>query len=177
MKKIATIVFSLALILGIGFATHASAQVAPECTGTNGYSPVTAMSCNGATVIPNGCSSTAGFSASTGTPCNGATAAANGYDGTMVDPNGFLSGCSSTGGFSPTTGLACNLSINGVVYTGGGTTVNTGLPTTTTVSNPGLPTTGAGQHVAANVAILLGAVLAAGFAARYAFRSNHSVAN
>lgn len=171
MKVFSSILFSLALLLGVGFTLEAHAQVA-GCTSTSGYNTATGMSCNGATTIPMGCSSTAGFSASTGMPCNGAASpAANGYNGVMVGQNGYLNGCTSTSGYSATTGSPCNMAINGVIYTGNGTTVNTGLPTTPVVTtNPGLPTTGAGTNAFINVFLLLSAGLIAFFGFRYSFR-------
>jgi hypothetical protein len=172
MKLFSSVIFSLILVLGIGFAFHANAQVAVPvgCTSTGGYSTATGMPCNSATTIPLGCTSTAGFSGATGMPCNGSTAAANGYGGATVGPNGFLSGCASTGGYSATTGYSCNMSINGVLYTGNGTSVNTGpAPVPTTVS-PGLPTTGAGNNTLVNIALLLASAGVAFAATRYAIR-------
>jgi hypothetical protein len=180
MKLFSSIVFSLILVLGLGFATNqAHAQVAASgCSTTTGYSATTGVSCNGATVVPLGCTSTAGFNTSTGAPCNGSTAAGNGYNG-MVGTNGFLSGCTSTNGYSTTTGVACNTPMAGLVYTGNGTTINTNAPVVTApaapvdTTNPGLPTTGAGGNMAVNIALLLSSAVAAVFAIRYTLRYSH----
>lgn len=174
MKLFSSIIFSLALLVGIGFATqYAHAQVA-GCMTTNGYNTTTGMPCSGTTAVPIGCLGTAGFSSATGTPCNGLSAAANSYNGNTVDTNGYLNGCLSTSGFSATTGYPCNMAVNGIMYTGNGTTVNTGVPpiiTPPTTVNPGLPTTGAGQNALLNLGALLAAALVAAAGIRYGLRS------
>lgn len=178
MKTLSSIIFSLVLILGIGFSVqHASAQTT-GCFSTGGYSTTTGMACNGATMVPAGCTTTAGFSGTTGTPCNGVPASVNGYNGSVVGTNGYLNGCTSAAGYSATTGYPCNMSVNGVVYTGNGTTVvTTATPTPTTVvtttTSPGLPTTGAGQNTLLNLAVLLGSATVAVAGIRYGLR--HSV--
>ncbi len=174
MKLLSSILFSAVLIIGIGFiAPQAHAQVASGCTSTNGFSTATGAPCNGATTIPAGCTSTAGFNNTTGQPCNGNTAAANGYDGTTVGANGFINGCTSTAGYSATTGYACNTAINGVIYAGPGNSVVVGLPgtvTTSTITNPGLPTTGSTDAAATIVILAAVAAVAIGamwYAGRY----------
>ena len=87
----------------------------------------------------------------------------------MVNSSGYLDGCTSTSGYSATTGYSCDMAVNGIIYTGGGTTVNTGLPATTvtTSTSPGLPTTGAGQDTLVNLAVLLGSGLVAALGIHY----------
>lgn len=169
MKIFTSIVFSLILLLGVGFAAQqAHAQVAGGCGSTAGYSTTTGVSCNGAVVIPIGCTSTAGFNSNTGQPCNGATAQMNGYNGITVGANNFLNGCVSTNGYSATTGYPCNMVVNGVVYNG--------FPVTTPVvinpGSPGLPTTGAGQNALINIAVLLGSAMVAFFGVRTIVRES-----
>jgi len=179
MKLLSSIVFSLILVLGIGFvAQQAHAQVA-GCTTTAGYNTSTGMSCNGATTIPAGCSSTAGFSTSSGLPCNGNTATMNGYNGVTAGANGYLNGCTSLNGYSSTTGYACNAPINGIIYAGPAGTVNTGLPAggytpASGTTTPGLPTTGATNAVG-TIALLLASALVSFYGIRYAIR--HSTHN
>jgi hypothetical protein len=168
MKTLSGILFSLVLILGVGFATHVNAQVA-GCTTAGGYNTSTGVSCNGMTTIPLGCSSTAGFSSSTGAPCNGGTTVSNGYNGTVVGTNGYLNGCSSLGGYSATTGYPCNMAVNGVIYNGSAGTVNLGLPTGTTTT-PSLPTTGAGAAALPTLLALIAAAVIAVIGARYTVR-------
>lgn len=175
MKILSSIIFSLVLILGIGFAAqHVSAQTT-GCSSTSGYSTTTGMSCNGATTIPVGCTTTTGFSGTTGMPCNGSTASANNYNGSTVGTNGYLNGCTSAVGYSATTGYPCNMSVNGVTYTGNGTTVTTTAPTTvTTVTSPGLPITGAGQNALLNIVALLGSAFVVVAGIRYSLRQTAS---
>jgi hypothetical protein len=163
MKFFTSIILSVALLLGVGFLSQqAHAQVANGCFTTAGYSITTGVSCNGVTTIPLGCTSTAGFNSSTGQPCNGATAAMNGYNGTIATSANYLNGCSSINGYSGTTGYPCNMAINGVVYNG----YPVVTPPPVVVTDPGLPTTGAGQHALINFAVLLAAATAACFGVR-----------
>ena len=168
MKILSSVLFSLALLIGIGFTTQVHAQ-AVGCSTTGGYNGNTGASCNGSTVIPQGCSSVAGFSSSNSMPCNGSTAAANNFNGTMVNSNNYLNGCSSTGGYSITTGYQCNTAMNGIIYAGPIVgTVNIGLPgvTTITPTSPGLPTTGGSNSVMLNILLLASAALVATIAFR-----------
>ncbi len=161
MKILSSVLFTLALLIGVGFTAQVHAQAA-GCSTSGGYNPNTGMSCNGSTVVPLGCSSTAGFSTVNNTPCNGSTVVANSYNGTMVNSNTYLNGCSSTAGFSTTTGYACNTAINGIIYAGPTVgTVNIGLPgvTTITPTSPGLPTTGAGNNLIVNILLLTSAAI------------------
>ncbi|HTH93331.1 MAG TPA: hypothetical protein VL576_02555 [Candidatus Paceibacterota bacterium] len=171
MKLFLSIALSLFLFIGGGFALQAHAQVA-GCATTGGYNTSNGTACNGATVIPLGCTSTAGFSGATGMPCNGNTAAANGYNGVTIGGNGFINGCTSNTGYSATTGQACNMAVNGIIYTGNGTTVNTGITTTppiTTVS-PALPTTGAGNQAIPTMLVLIASGALAFLGVRYSVR-------
>lgn len=173
MKLFSSIIFSLFLISGIGFAAQAHAQVAAQCSTTGGYNTTTGMSCNGSTFVPVGCTSTAGFSANNGLPCNGSTVGVNGYNGAVVGTNNYLNGCTSVMGYSATTGYPCNMNVAGVAMNGVG--MNPTTTTTTTSVNtmsPGLPTTGAGANTTANVALLIISGAAAFFSIRYGLRNN-----
>ena len=127
----------------------------------------TGVPCNNQTAIPAGCVNVAGFSSSlANTACNGLSPAANGYGGSMVSQLGFLDGCYSIKGFSASTGIACNSQIDNIIYTGAGTTINTGLP----ADYPSLPTTGAGQYALINLASLIAAATISALSIRHILR-------
>ena len=150
--KYLTFLCSVALVLGFVSvtATSAGAQTLPAgCTSAYGYSPTSGAACNSVSTLPQGCTSASGFSTINGAACNGYTAVANGYNGSAV-VNGNLNGCSSTVGYSTTSGLSCSL----IASVNQPTVITTPVPV---ITDPGLPTTGAGSQTATNIALLLGA--------------------
>lgn len=181
MKKQSRIIFSLmfsfALLVVVSTASIASAQTATSCSSTAGYNTVNGTSCNGQqSTVPIGCSSTTGFSSNNGMPCNNMTASANNYGGSLVGQNGYLDGCNSIVGYSATTGMQCNLAVNGVIYTGNGTTVSANTPV---VTYPGqeiveFPTTGAGQNALMALLVLLTTATAIVLSTRYLARTSFS---
>ena len=130
----------------------------PGCTSVIGYSTFTGFPCNGGvfatTTFFPGCTSTLGTSTFTGLPCSG---------GLVALP--FLAGCTSVFGFSTITGQPCNGTFSATFDTGG-----------VIVTDPGLPTTGAGGNAFANVLALLSSggmmVLGSIFLARRKSRAN-----
>lgn len=145
-NKILFTFLSLALVFGVvGFAGAqvAHAQVAPTfpvgCTSNLGYSVTNGYPCNGtsfATMNVSGCTTALGYSVTTGAPCDAASVAIP-----------YLAGCTSIYGFSSISGAACN-----------GTNV---IQSTTGVTTPGLPVTGAGSNALVNTILLLSSALVA----------------
>ncbi len=159
--KIFTLVMALTLVLGIaGFAGSAEAQVAfpfpAGCSSGLGYSITTGTPCNGtgvATMGPIvGCTTALGYSNLTGVPCSGTSL--------KID---FLAGCSSLIGYSTIDTKPCN-----------GRSVATTFPASS-VSNPGLPTTGAGGNSEGNIALLLASALVAALGIGYLVRKPSTV--
>ena len=151
IKKILGSFFLLALILsGVGLAAQdASAQTpVPNpfptfpagCSSAIGYSVTTGLPCNGtsaAATLQPGCPTVLGYSTVNGTPCSGISVALP-----------YLAGCSSIYSFSTITGAPCN-----------GTAFVSMFPPTTPpvviITDPGLPTTGAGGNALSNILALL----------------------
>src|SRR3989338_8391462 len=171
IKKILGSFFVFALVLGaLGLlqAPVAEAQVSSlpsGCTSTMGNSTTTGQPCNGtstaSTSFPSGCTSVIGYSTTNGLACNGTfTATTTFFPGctstlgtstfTGLPCSGglvalpFLAGCTSVFGFSTITGQPCNGTFSATFDTGG-----------VIVTDPGLPTTGAGGNAFANVLALL----------------------
>ncbi len=186
MKLLSSIIFSLVLLVGVGFvATAAHAQTAPTtctstssgvtCTNSNGVTTTSTANGTTTTALPVGCTSTSGFSTTSGMPCNSTTTGTTGA--LSVGSNGYINGCTSTSGTSTVSGYPCNTPINGVIYAGNGQTVvvdpaaaGISVPTTPVdTSSPGLPTTGA-ENVPVTLAVLLASGLVAFFGVRYSIR-------
>jgi len=145
-NKILFTFLSLALVFGaVGFAgvQTASAQAFPSfsagCTSNWGYSVINGNPCNGtssATMSLPGCATPLGYSLTTGAACSGVSVAIP-----------YLAGCTSIYGFSTISGVACN-----------GTNV---VQSTTVITTPYLPTTGAGSDALVNLFLLLSSAVVA----------------